>query len=67
MTSSSTAEVGNARNSRYVDGLFSNLTKGLDKYVLSGSPTSKEQVYNVLEQIEGESKDSDLVQRFVTG
>lgn len=53
------------RNSRFVDGLFDNMTRDLDKYVMSGSPRSREGVYNVLEQIESEAWDPEVVQRFV--
>jgi hypothetical protein len=57
--SSSAADI----NRVYVEGLIENLMSLLDKWILSGSPESKKQAYNVLEQIHRLSQDTELVQK----
>jgi hypothetical protein len=53
------------RNSRYLDGLFDNMSRSLDKYVMSGSPGSRQSVYNLLDQVESQTRNSEVVQRYV--
>jgi hypothetical protein len=50
-----------SKNTRYIEGLLDNLSTLLDKYVLSGSPVTREAAYNVLRMIEAESQDNELV------
>jgi hypothetical protein len=53
------------RNSRYLDGLFDNMSRSLDKYVMSGSPGSRQSVCNLLDQIESQTRDPEVVLRYV--
>lgn len=53
----------NERNSRFVDGLLNHLMEGLDKYIMSGSPLSKERVFNILEEVEANAQDPELIQK----
>jgi hypothetical protein len=53
------------KNSVFVEGLKANLSKLCDKYIISGSPKIREQVFNVLEQIASEAIDREQVNQSI--
>ena len=53
------------RNSVFVEGLMTNLSKLCDRYICNGSPKIREQVFNVLDQIAAEAIDRELVQQSI--
>ena len=53
------------RNTVFVEGLMGNLSRLCDKYILSGSPKIREQIFNVLDQIAAEAIDKELVRQSI--
>jgi len=53
------------RNSVFVKGLMSNLSELCDRYICNGSPKTREQVFNVLDQIAAEAVDRELVNQSI--
>jgi SpoVK/Ycf46/Vps4 family AAA+-type ATPase len=64
--SSSSPETRNTeRNAVFIEGLMSNLSKLCDRYIMNGSPKTREQVFNVLDQIAAEAADRELVHQSI--
>jgi len=53
------------RNGVFVKGLMSNLSELCDRYICNGSPKTREQVFNVLDQIAAEAVDRELVNQSI--
>lgn len=49
------------KNTVFIKGLMNNLGKLCDRYICNGSPKTREQVFNVLEQIAAEAVDTEMV------
>ena len=62
-SSSSSSTYDTHKNTVFIKGLMNNLSKLCDRYILSGSPKIREQVFNVLDQIAAEAADKEMVQQ----
>jgi hypothetical protein len=49
------------RNVAYINSLTTNLTSLLDRYILTGSPITKQSAYNVLTEIEQHGRDPEAI------
>jgi hypothetical protein len=64
-SSSSSTERNVEQNRAFIGGLMSNLGTLCDKYIMSGSPKTRERVFNVLDQIAAESVEEELIRQSV--
>ena len=53
------------KNTVYIKGLMNNLGKLCDRYICNGSPKTREQVFNVLDQIAAEAVDKEMVHQSI--
>lgn len=53
------------KNSVFIRGLMNNLGKLCDRYICNGSPKTREQVFNVLDQIAAEAVDKEMVHQSI--
>ena len=51
------------QNTKYINGLLSNLETTLDKWIVTGSMATRRHAYNILQQVERLSMDADLYRR----
>jgi len=58
-TTATAASAADQRNAVYTESLLDNLTRLLDKYILTGSSATKDGIYNLLQQIESHARDPD--------
>ena len=62
-TSTDTSSFDAQKNRVFIQGLMNNLGKLCDRYICNGSPKTREQVFNVLDQIAAAAVDQDELVR----